>query len=352
MSGISRAFQPIDINCLHAKNRIIRSATNDHLGNRDATVSDAQIEMYDALARNEIGTIITGHLSIEPDLSQRADIVQLSIGDDSKIAGLKRITDKIHQYGALAVAQISHAGRRGMKPVDFNELSEAEMSTIADKFVEAARRAKEAGFDAVEIHAAHWYFLAGVLNKDLNHRQDRYGQDASGRISMVLDIVKGIRKVCGPSFGIFVKINAHNTKAATDDLDILLEYTAKLRDAGIDLLDVSDMSFTKQPRDAQCYYIDYASAVKKAFPDLKVALVGGIYSKETIERTLQSVDMAAMARTLLTQPDFITRLRNEELNKSRCIRCNKCFELFKTKYERCIFGPVNQQLVKTFGDKD
>ncbi|MDE5555069.1 MAG: hypothetical protein K2J10_07815, partial [Muribaculaceae bacterium] len=117
-------FSPIKISdSLTAKNRIIRSATNDHLGNRDATVSDAQIEMYDALARNEVGTIITGHLSVDPDLANRADIVQLAIGNDSFIEGLKRIPEKIHQYGALAVAQISHAGPRGLNPIDFNELT-------------------------------------------------------------------------------------------------------------------------------------------------------------------------------------------------------------------------------------
>ena len=98
---MSSPFSPIKISdSLSAKNRIIRSATNDHLGNRDATVSDAQIEMYDMLARNEIGTIITGHLSVDPDIANRADVVQLSIGDDSYIEGLKRIPEKIHQYGS------------------------------------------------------------------------------------------------------------------------------------------------------------------------------------------------------------------------------------------------------------
>ena len=85
---MNNPFSPITINKLRAKNRIIRSATNDHLGNIDATVSDAQIDMYDKLARNEIGTIITGHMSVDPDLDRRADIVQLSIGNDSMISGL------------------------------------------------------------------------------------------------------------------------------------------------------------------------------------------------------------------------------------------------------------------------
>lgn len=345
-------FSPITINSLKAKNRIIRSATNDHLGNTDATVSDAQIEMYDQLARNEIGTIITGHLSVDPDIANRADIAQLSIGDDDKIEGLRRIPEKIHQYGAIAVAQISHAGPRGLNPIDFNQLSTNQMKQIGNWFVDAAVRAKEAGFDAVQIHAAHWYLFASVLNADLNRRTDRYGVDAAGRISIVTDIVRAVRQKCGEDLGIFVKINAHNTLPGVDDEDILVEYARSLYDAGIDLLEVSGMSFAKQPREAQCYFIEAASAVKKALPDLTVSLVGGIYSRETIDRTLAAVDMASMSRTLLTQPDFIVKMRDEDLQKSRCIRCNKCFELFKTKYERCIFGPVNPKLEETFSPKN
>lgn len=342
-------FSPITIGSLQAKNRIIRSATNDHLGNLDATVSDAQIDMYDTLARNEVGTIITGHMSVDPDLDRRADIVQPSIGDDSMISGLSRIPETIHRYGALAVAQISHAGSRGIQKVDFNQLSTDEMRQVASWFVDAAIRAHKAGFDAVEIHAAHWYMLAGVLNADLNKRTDCYGGDNAARIKIVTDIVRAIRQRCGNSLGIFVKINAHNTLKAENDTDILIDYATRLHDAGIDLLDVSGMSFTKQPREASCYFIDSASAVKQALPDLTVALVGGIYSRETIERTLSAVDMAAMGRTLLTQPDFLVKMRDEDLQKSRCIRCNKCFEIYKTKFERCIFGPVNPKLEETFG---
>ncbi len=77
-----KMFTPCRVGKHVAKNRIIRSATNDHLGNRDGSVSDEEIAMYDSLARNEIGTIITGHLSVSPDLSYRADEVQLCIGND------------------------------------------------------------------------------------------------------------------------------------------------------------------------------------------------------------------------------------------------------------------------------
>ena len=105
-------------------------------------------------------------------------------------------------------------------------------------------------------------------------------------------------------------------------------------------------------KDAECYFLDSARAVKEALPELNVALVGGIYSRATIDRALKSVDMVAMGRTLLTQPDFVTRLKDGELERSRCIRCNQCFKLYKTKFERCIFGPVNPKLRQTFGEEN
>lgn len=343
------AFDPITIGSSTAKNRIIRSATNDHLGNRDATVSDAQTDMYQQLASNEVGTIITGHMSVVPDIAVRADEVQLSIGDDSKIAGLSRISATIHKYGALAVAQISHAGPRGMQPLDINTIDAGQLSRIEQWFVDAAVRAQRAGFDAVEVHAAHWYMLATLLNSDLNKRIDAYNGSDVQRIAIVCRIVEGIRQTC-PGLGIFVKINAHNTIAGTDDTDMLLTYAKALDEAGIDLLDISGMSFAKQPRDAECYFLDSAKAVKEALPNMTVALVGGIFSRATIQRALESVDMVAMGRTLLTQPDFVTKLKNNELERSRCIRCNQCFKIYKTKFERCIFGPVNPKLEDTFGN--
>ncbi|MDE7495620.1 MAG: hypothetical protein K2M67_02095, partial [Muribaculaceae bacterium] len=122
-----KTFSPFKLGPYTVKNRIIRSATNDHLGNRDGSVSDTEIAMYDILAKNDIATIITGHLSVSPDLNLRADEVQLCIGDDKFIKGLSRIPETIHKYDSLAIAQISMAGPKGLQPFDFNDLSTEEL---------------------------------------------------------------------------------------------------------------------------------------------------------------------------------------------------------------------------------
>ena len=342
-------FSSFIINGKTAKNRFIRSATNSHLDNTDGTISDAELEMYDALGRGDVGTIITGHMSVSPDLDYRADIAQPSIGSDEFIPGIKRVADKIHEYGALAIAQISIAGPKGLTPFDFNELSTEEMEHIQDWFIDAALRSQQAGFDGVQVHIAHWYLLQAVVNRDLNHRTDKYGGSDENLIRLPKEIIDGIRKECGPDFLIYVKMNAHNTADAIDDYGLLAYYVETLSKSGVNLIEISGSDFTRQTRTAECYYLDAVKYLRERFPGLPLSLVGGIYTEDAIDRVLETTDFVSLSRTLLTQPDFIVSLRNGESVKSRCIHCNKCFEIFATKYERCVFGPVIPKLEKTFG---
>ncbi|MDE7470394.1 MAG: hypothetical protein K2M57_02995, partial [Paramuribaculum sp.] len=88
---------------------------------------------------------------------------------------------------------------------------------------------------------------------------------------------------------------------------------------------------------------------RKRFPNMTLSLVGGIFTEESIDKVLETTDFVSLSRTLLTQPDFIVRLKTSEALKSRCVHCNKCFEIFATKYERCVFGPIIPKLEVTFG---
>ena len=290
-------------------------------------------------------------MSVAPDLGLRADEAQLSIGDDRYIDGLRRIANKIHEYGAIAIAQISLAGPKGLNPFDFNDLTTEEMEQIRDWFIAAAKRAKEASFDGVQVHLAHWYLLQAVLNIDVNKRTDKYGGSPENCLRLPLEIVEGIRKTCRDDFAIMVKLNAHNTIEATDDGDLLAYYASQLTDAGVDLVELSGRDFNHKDRKAELYYLEEARKLKGAYPEIVVSLVGGIFSKETIEKALEVTEFASLSRTLLTQPDFIRKMKEGEESKSRCIHCNKCFEIFATKYERCVFGPVLPKLEETFGSK-
>lgn len=364
----SKTFTSHKIGSLTAKNRIIRSATNDHLGKRDGSVSDEEIAMYDTLARNDIGTILTGHISVSPNLDYRADEVQLCIGDDRYIPGLKRIASKIHEYDAVAIAQLSHAGPKGLHPIDFNELSTEEMERMRDWFIAAALRARKAGFDGVQVHIAHWYLLQAIVNIDLNHRTDKYGGSPENCLQLPLEIIEGIRRECGSDFIIMVKLNAHNTLSGIDDGHLLEMYAERLVKAGVNLVELSGVDFARKDRKAELYYLEEARSLKETHPEIMMSLVGGIFSRDTIEKALEVTEFASLSRTLITQPDFIARLKKEEELesensesgqgksvedfKSRCIHCNKCFEIFATKYERCVFGPVIHKLEETFKTRE
>ena len=343
-----KTFSSFKLGPYTVKNRIIRSATNDHLGNRDGSVSDTEIAMYDILAKNDIATIITGHLSVSPDLNLRADEVQLCIGDDKFIKGLSRIPETIHKYDSLAIAQISMAGPKGLQPFDFNDLSIEELEDIRDWFIAAAKRAKQADFDGVQVHIAHWYLLQAMVNIDLNHRTDKYGGSRENCLRLPLEIIEGIRKECGKDFIVMVKLNAHNSLSAENDQELLDFYASELSEAGVDLIEISGADFNRKDRKAELYYLEEAKKLKDAYPDITLSLVGGIFSEETIDKALEVTEFASLARTLLTQPDFISKMKAGELLKSRCIHCNKCFEIFATKYERCVFGPVIHKLEETF----
>ena len=343
-----KKFTSFKLGTYTIKNRIIRSATNDHLGNRDGSVSDAEIEMYDILAQGDIGTIITGHISVSPDLNLRADEVQLCIGDDKFIEGLRRIPETIHRYESIAIAQISMAGPKGLRPFDFNDLSTDELEEIRDWFIAATKRAQQAGFDGVQVHIAHWYLLQAIVNIDLNRRADKYGGSKENCLRLPLEIIEGIRKECGNGFIVMVKLNAHNSLADENDQELLNYYASKLSQAGVDLVEISGSDFNRKDRKSELYYLEEAKKLKEAHPDITLALVGGIFSEETIDKALEVTEFASLSRTLLTQPDFIKKLKAGELLKSRCIHCNKCFEIFATKYERCVFGPVIHKLEETF----
>lgn len=348
MTELANPFRHFEIKGKNIKNRFIRSAVNDHLGNEDGTVSDAEIEMYDKLGHGDIGVIITGHLSVCPDLKYRADIVQLSIGDDDKVAGLKRIAQKIHEYDSLAIAQISLAGPKGLTPFDFNELPTEKMEEIGRWFIAAAVRAKKAGFDGVQIHIAHWYFLQAVIDVDLNHRTDKYGGTVENMVRLPREIVEGVRQACGDDFIIMVKMNAHNTDEGIDDYALLTQYVDVLANAGVDLVEISGKDFTQKDKKAELYYLDAVKVLRTHFPRLPLSVVGGIYTRRAVDEALMTTDFVSLGRALLTQPDFINMLKDGATDKSRCLHCNKCFEIFATKYKRCVFGPVLPKLEETF----
>ncbi|MCD8053190.1 MAG: NADH:flavin oxidoreductase [Lachnospiraceae bacterium] len=337
-------FTEISINNRKIRNRIARSATNDHLGYADGRVSPAQIREYEELAAGGAGLLFTGHLCV--DAAHRADPFQNLVSDDGFLPGLTELAGAAHRGGAVIYGQISHAGPKGVNPVDFNDFSMEEIQAVREAFISGAERLARAGFDGVQLHLAHGYLLSQVLDPLQNRRTDGYGGSAENRFCLVREIVNGIRSRC-PGLGLAVKINANDSAFGSWD-DILLYYVRELQKEGVGAVEVSGNNFSAFPREKRLYYLREACLVKSRV-DIPVILVGGMYSRETMQEALDAgVDMVSLCRSLIAEPDFPRKLQREEKENSCCLRCNQCFSVYHNMYRRCILRPEEAQLRDNF----
>ncbi|MHC4358982.1 MAG: NADH:flavin oxidoreductase, partial [Planctomycetota bacterium] len=184
-------FRPITINGLTLPNRFVRSATNEYMTDDDDCVTDRQAALYEELARGGVGLIVTGHSYVKED--GKASKRQAAIYDDRFIPAYKKLVERIRPYETKIMVQISHAGRQtkpnicGDTPVAPSpvadkttgimprELGPEEIADIVKSFGQAARRARAAGFDGIQIHAAHGYLISEFLSPYTNHRKDEWG---------------------------------------------------------------------------------------------------------------------------------------------------------------------------------
>ncbi|WP_440951509.1 oxidoreductase [Methanococcoides sp. FTZ1] len=348
-------FEPISIADLTIKNRFVRSATNEWLAEEDGTPTDAIGDMYEELARNDVGLIITGYSYV--NVQGKSNDKQQGIYDDRFIEPYRKITSRVHKYDCQIVVQIVHGGRQSMiqegmsllapsavedtssgkRPVEMTE--EDILNTIED-FVEAARRAKEAGFDGVQIHCAHGFLLSSFISPYTNQRTDKWGGSVESRARIITEIARLIRESLGEDFPIMVKMNA------TDGFDITsgkfgldapecVEIASLLEKAGICAIEVSGGIFEagdvmSQPNidseEKEAYFRRYSKMISDTV-NIPVILVGGIRSKKVMESILNGyADMVSFSRPFISEPDLVVKLRDGISDKARCVSCNRCFD--------------------------
>lgn len=337
---MSPVESPLQLPHLKLKNRIIRSATHSFLPSEDGRMTEAEYAMYEALAKNGVGLIITGHCCVDP--LGRANKQQVNIYDDSYIDQFKKAAELVHAHGAAFVPQISHAGPRAIGVDDLadvsarelkknrhaRELTVDEIHRIVSHFVLAAARLKYAGVDGVQLHAAHSYLLSRFLDPTFNERTDAYGGSAENRFRIVREIIEGIHAKCGDAFPVLVKINLdtkHEDHAGYHDAMIYM--LRELHRLGASLVELSGVDFINQPKDATLYYLAEGKTLKAAVPEQPMSLVGGVRSLADMETVLAAgFEMVSLSRSFIVEPDFIPK----ELaggDKSICISCCRCFVL-------------------------
>ena len=361
-------FEPIKIKNLQIRNRIARSATYEGMGNHKGEPTKQLAQLYNTLAEGEVGLLITSATIIEKfkmELPEGANMAYPTFIDNDEIAKLwKPIVADVHARGAAIAMQIVHAGRQeapvvrgGEPPIAPSAVEEktygnipremtlAEIGEMIEKFAQAARRVKEAGFDAVQFHGGHGYLISNFISPYTNRRTDEYGGDTARRARFIVDITRRTRELVGKDYPLMIKMNCDDFIPGGLTKDEAARVAAVIEKAGIDCIEITggiyetrdEMSrkgINKQEKEA--YFRPYAEALRKAV-DIPLILVGGIRSPKVIEKILSDgvADMVSLCRPFIREPQLVKRWKNGNLSKATCISCGQCSENTFVQQLRC-----------------
>ena len=313
------------------KNRVWRSATWLALADAEGNVTEEIVRTYEELAKGGAAMIVTGLTSIVRHDAEIGGGVKFY--DDHFIEGHRRLTDAIHKHGALVMMQTAIVDG----PVD--ELTTEQVEDIVRQFGDAAHRAELAGYDGVQIHAAHFFYLSKFISPLVNHRTDRYGGDQRGRTRILYEILKDMRQKTSTGFLITMKINSTDEYPGGLTVQDFLVSCKLMADAGIDAIEVSGngTSHTGIKAGRNEGYFRAAAMSLAALVDVPVVLVGGLRSIEKINQYLNEtrVEYISLSRPLVREPNLIQRWQTGDTKPSLCVSCNTCY---RTPGHQCIFN--------------
>jgi len=396
----SIVFSPGHIGNIELKNRLVRSATYDNAATPEGRVTEKMIEIYRTLAKGGIGLIITGIVGIY----KKAITPHLILGnyDDSFLPELKKISQAVHDSDGECkiMVQLHHPGRQVIHPEDlmkilpylpkvymsyieqhpealqsqdqptklveptapspvFDNLFDRtprgleikEINEIIDAYVEGIHRVQEAGFDGVQLHAAHGYLLSSFLSPHTNIRDDQYGGSTENRTRIIAEIYERARKKVGENFPIIIKFNTMDFLPDGIDIVEATKVGKILSKIGFDAIETSggmwealthgqeQMGWTPvllpesrteiRSKDQEGYFLLGATALKDEINN-PVILVGGLRSFDKIEEILESgnADFISLSRPLIRQPDLPNLwLSGSGKNTAECISCNGCLPI-------------------------
>lgn len=333
---MKKLFETAKLGNLTLKNRFVRSATWEGIALPDGGITDEAYEIYDELAKGSVGAIITGFTSVADNDQYFGGMMRLS--HDELIPQYRKLVDIIHREDCPVIAQLALGGYyRNGKLTEPDDMAADEVRHVVQLFADAARHAKDAGFDGVQIHAAHFFFLSRFISPAVNHRSDAYGGSTENRMRILLDILSGIR-AAAPELHVTVKINSSDfTWRGLDEAESLT-ICKVLAAAGIDSIEVSGNGTSVQGIRAgvnEGYFAPFAATLAEQV-NVPVIAVGGWRSMERIEAALNDTRIAflSLSRPLLREPDLPNKLQSGESSVSKCVSCNACYS---SPSHRCIF---------------
>ncbi|MBW2456556.1 MAG: NADH:flavin oxidoreductase [Deltaproteobacteria bacterium] len=379
-------FKPIELRGVTIRNRIVKSAMAEGCADGDGKPTPKLVRMYERWAKGGVGLAITGMAHVRRGYSFSGE---MGLYDDELVEPLRRLTDATHQHGGRVFAQLCHAPPQiprakaralgavapsaGMCFTNWlvqRAIESDELHRLTGEFGQAARRAREAGFDGVQLHAAHGYLLSRSLSPRFNRRQDRWGGSFDGRLRFLEEVYHQVRAAVGDDYPVTIKLNAHDGQRGGLDLETSLRVARRLEAWGIDAIEVSagvgdvglgiypsrgelpidlckrwlrqELPFmgllgpalgplirllTRSVRFVEeAYFFDLA----RRFADelsVPILCVGGIRSRAVAEQILNTskVAMVSIARPLVRQPGLVRDWQRDRSLEASCVSCNRCF---------------------------
>jgi 2,4-dienoyl-CoA reductase-like NADH-dependent reductase (Old Yellow Enzyme family) len=385
-------LSPGRIGTLTIRNRVIKTATNEGMA-PNGIPSAALARFHGTIAEGGCGMNTVAYLAVDPDGRTFGNQM---FATREILPGLRRVSDAIHAGGAKASIQLTHCGHfsrnrdlraRGplgpsfgvnqygiMSGIPFGYAMRAnEMAHTGQAFADAALLARDAGFDAVELHYGHGYLLSQYLSPAANRRRDEYGGSIENRLRFPVEVLRTVRKAVGPDFPLIAKTNVSDGYRGGLVLEDGIAVARRLEAEGIDAIVLSG-GFTSRspfflmrgatplasmievehnplqklamrwfgPRAMRSYpftemfFLEEAREIRRAVK-LPLVLLGGIVSTANIERAMvEGFDFVAMGRALIADPDFVRRMERGEKFRTRCIHCNECVAEMERGGTRCV----------------
>ncbi|MEO5652710.1 MAG: NADH:flavin oxidoreductase [Marmoricola sp.] len=388
---------PATLGPVRLRNRVVKAATYEGLSHRGRVTQDL-VDFHVEYARGGVGMTTVAYCAVSRE--GRTDRHQIYWTDEA-LPGLRTLTEAVHSEGAAISAQIGHAGpvanpqgngAPALSPTRHfqraslsfaREIDQAGIDRVIEAHAEAARRAIETGFDAIEVHLGHNYLISSFLSPKINHRTDRYGGSLENRARFARDTLRAIRDAVGSRIGILVKMNMDDGVPGGFWLDEAIPVAQWLEaDGTLDALEMTAGSSLLNPmylfkgaaplaefaavmpqpyklgvklvgkrlireypyRDN--YLLEDARQIRAAV-DLPMVLLGGVTDRASMDEAMgNGFQFVAMARALLREPDLINRIASQAETQSLCIHCNKCMPTNFTG-TRCVL--VDRTTTRTAG---
>ncbi len=367
-----KLLEPVKLGPVSLRNRIVMAPMETMHNHADGSVSQDMVDYYVERARGGVGLIIIQNSAVDT-VASRSHYAQLCINSDHQMPGLAKLAEAVKLEGAAIVIQLGHGGREtrptcnpgvpivAPSPVRLEppggipgpvpkELTIAEIEEIENAFAQAARRAKMAGLDGVEVHGAHGYLIGQFISPKTNLRKDRYGGSLENRSRFALEIIRKVRDMVGKDTLVGFRISADEFVPGGLRLDEAIEYAKLVEAAGVDYIHVSAGTYESRPQLFRVMYhkrgqlLPLAEGVKRAVRSVPVIAVAAL-DAETGERALREgqADLVAFGRGLIADPELPNKLARGEAGDVRpCILGNEgCLtNLARGRGVRCEVNPT------------